>query len=94
MPTSCFAAGESERRGAVRHPELELARRRDERSGLTASSPEVTHLDQVILELERKVFEATQHDKAQAAAELADKEKQLTDRGIAVLQAPTAGVQK
>jgi hypothetical protein len=48
----------------------------------------------VILELERKVFEPAQYDKAQAAAELADKEKQLTDRRIAVLQAPRAGVQK
>jgi hypothetical protein len=47
----------------------------------------------VILELERKVLEA-QHNRAPAAAEHADKEKQLSDRRIAVLRAPTAGVQK
>jgi hypothetical protein len=68
--------------------QLELAWRPDERSWLTTPSLEDTHLDQGNLELERKMFEATQHNKAQAAAELADKEKQLTDRGIAVLQAP------
>jgi hypothetical protein len=63
-----------------------------------ALRPAAAHLTElvarVILELERKMFEAAQHDKAQAAAELADKEKQLTDRRIAVLQAPTAGVRK
>jgi len=72
--------------------ELELARRRDERSRL-APGPEATHLDQVIFELARKVLEA-QRDRAQAEADLANKEKELFDRRIAVFRAQTAGLQK
>jgi hypothetical protein len=73
--------------------ELDLARRRGERSRLTTPGPEATHLDQMILELARKVLEG-QRDRAQAEADLADKEKQLSERRLAVFRAQTAGLQK
>jgi hypothetical protein len=88
-----FRGGGERKTGRIRQSELELARQRDARSRLTVPSPEARHLDQVILELERKVLEA-QHDRGQATAELADEERQLSDRRIAVLRAPRAGAQK
>jgi hypothetical protein len=86
-----FRDGESEKRGAARQPEL--VRRQDERSRLTTPSRQAPHLDQVILETERNVPEA-QYDGAQAATELAEKEKPRSDRRIGVLRTPTAGVQQ
>jgi hypothetical protein len=69
--------------------ELEVARRRQERSRVTVAGPEASQLDQVIRELEGKALEAQRH-RAQARADLADKEKQLVDRRIEIFQAQAA----
>ena len=69
--------------------ELKLARRRGERSRVTVVGPQMSHLDQVIRELEGKVLEA-QRDRAQATAEVAEKEEQLVERRIAIFRAQAA----
>jgi chromosome segregation ATPase len=73
--------------------ELELARQRDARSRLAAADSQAAHLDAVILELSRKVLEA-QRDRADVEANVAGKEKQLSERRLAVLQAQTRNLQK